>query len=43
VRPQPGAQQRPEAFGRVDVHLAKAVAPSSRACSPRPWQAVLCP
>ena len=26
VRPQPGAQQRPEAFGRVDVDLAEAVA-----------------
>src|SRR3954470_16641353 len=25
-RPQPGSQQRPEAFGRVDVDLAKAVA-----------------
>src|SRR3954471_17002468 len=26
VRPQPGTQQRPEAFGRVDVHLAEPVA-----------------
>src|SRR5918993_4948098 len=26
VRPQPGAQQRPEALGRVDVDLAEAVA-----------------
>src|SRR3954468_4004580 len=26
VRPQPGTQQRPEAFGRVDVDLAEAVA-----------------
>src|SRR3954462_1433755 len=26
VGPEPGAQQRPEAFGRVDVHLAEAVA-----------------
>src|SRR5919205_4276454 len=26
VRPQPGAQQRPEAFERVDVHLAEPVA-----------------
>src|SRR3954452_9789832 len=26
VRPQPGAQQRPQAFGRVDVDLAEAVA-----------------
>src|SRR3954449_1776325 len=26
VRPQPGTQQRPEALGRVDVDLAKAVA-----------------
>ena len=26
VRPQPGAQQRPETFGRVDVDLAEAVA-----------------
>src|SRR5688572_33389844 len=26
MRPQPGAQQRPEAFQRVDVHLAQAVA-----------------
>src|SRR3954467_7230902 len=26
VRPEPGAQQRPEALGRVDVDLAEAVA-----------------
>src|SRR4051794_13917488 len=26
VRPEPGTQQRPEALGRVDVDLAKAVA-----------------
>ena len=26
VRPQPGAQQRPEALGRVDVDLAEAIA-----------------
>ncbi len=26
MRAKPGAQQRPEAFDRVDVHLAKAVA-----------------
>jgi len=25
VRAKPGAQQRPEGFDRVDVHLAKAV------------------
>src|SRR5215212_10692255 len=41
VRPQPGAQQRPEAFHGVDVDLAVAVAVLVAGVSPRPWQTVL--
>src|SRR5690242_8396728 len=42
VRAQPGAQQRPEPLDGIDVHLAEAVASSSRAYSPCLWQTVLC-
>src|SRR4051794_25791718 len=44
VGPEPGAQQRPEALGRVDVHLAEAVAVLvAGVLAPRAWHTVLCP
>ena len=43
MRPQPRAQQRPEALGRVDVDLPEAVTIVVTGISPRAWHTVLCP